>query len=304
MPGGKEKIQDEGQRLQEREHIQTQKAGLKEKGEQGAQGMQEQTEIMYDNPNYKGSGKLKGKVALIGGGATGIGRSVAIFFAREGADVAVIYHNDDKGAEETKKLVEKEGKKCLLLCGDMADSKFCHKAVQEVLQKCGKLDILVNHAGIAQQCHDLMELSESQFDHTMKNNVYSYFYLTKAALPHLKEGSCIINTTSAAAYKGDKCMVDYATSKGATKAWTYSLAQNLAQRKIRVNSVAPGIIATPMVHGSVGKEAMQKMVSRTLLGRVGQPAEVAPSYVFLASEDASYVTGQTLHPNGGIILNV
>lgn len=261
-------------------------------------------DICYDNSNYKGSEKLKDKVALIAGAAKGIGRSVAVFYAREGADVCVIYLDDDKEAELTKQLVEKEGRKCLLIHGDLCDLNFCKKAVEQCVQRFKKLDILVNHAGTApQQVERPEDVSAEQFDKMMRNNVYSMFYMTQAALPHLREGAAVINTSSITAFRGDKTMLDYAASKGATRALTYSLAQNLATRKIRVNEVAPGLICTPMVLHALKQDVFQKMSSKTLLQRPGQPCEVAPAYVFLASDDSSYITGQTIHINGGVIVD-
>jgi len=261
------------------------------------------TKICYDNPNYHGSGKLKDKVALIAGGAGGIGRSVAIFFAREGADIALVYLKDDEEASQTKKYVEAEGRKCHIMSGDLSDCNFVKRVVDETMHTFKKIDILVNHVGTATTTHRIEDLTEEQFDHTMKTNVYSFFFLTKCVVPHLKEGSCIINTSSTAAHCGDCRMLDYATSKGSVKAWTYSLAKSLAERNIRVNAVAPGLVVTPMTLEGVGNEGLNKMAQRTMMGRVGHPCECAPAYVFLASQDSSYVTGQTIHCNGGITMS-
>lgn len=299
MPGGKQEVKTE----QRGGEVSSLKAQAQAQGQTHAHFASE-CDICYDNPRYKGSEKLKDKVALIAGAAKGIGRSIAIFYAREGADVCVLYLGDDKEAEITKQLVEKEGRKCLLIHGDLCDINFCRKSVEQCLQHFKKLDILVNHAGTAPEPVDKPEnISAEQFDKIMHNNVYSMFYMTQAALPHLREGGSIINTSSITAFRGDKMMLDYAASKGATRALTYSMAQNLAERKIRVNEVAPGLICTPMVRHALKEEVFQKLSSKTLMQRPGQPCEVAPAYVFLASNDASYVTGQTIHVNGGVIVD-
>jgi len=257
-------------------------------------------EPFYDNPHYKGSDKLKDKVAIITGGDSGIGRSVAVFFAREGADVTIVYHTHDKDAEETKKSVEKEGRKCLAIKGDLKQKSFCESVVQKTIDQYGKLDILVNHAGTQYYAEDVRDISEEQLEKTFKTNVYSYFFMTQAALNHLKQGSCIINTNSINSYRGNDCLIDYTASKGAGTAFTYSMARNLASRGIRVNAVAPGPIWTPFIPGSFPADKVAEFGSNSLLGRAGQPEECAPAYVFLASEQcSSYLTGQTIHPNGG-----
>lgn len=249
--------------------------------------------------NYRGSGKLDGKTALITGGDSGIGRAVAVHFAREGADVAIVYYDEDRDAEDTQSMVEQEGKRCLLIRGDQRSQEFCEAAVNKVVSEFGQLDILVNNAAYQMEQKDLLELPEEQWDRTFKTNIYGYFYFVKAALPHLGKGSCIINTTSINSWQGNDKLVDYASTKGAITAFTYSLAQQLADKGIRVNGVAPGPIWTPFIPSSLSE--VEGFGKNTMLGRPGQPSEVAPAYVFLASEDASYITGQHIHPNGGRI---
>jgi len=259
-------------------------------------------EPQYLNPGYKGSGKLKDKVALITGGDSGIGRSVAILYAREGCKgVSIVYHKNDKDAEDTRKLIEKEGSKCLLIRGDVCSKSFCEESVQKTLKEFGnRLDILVNHAGMQVYAKSLMDIKEEDLDHTMKTNIYSYFFMSQAALPHLKRGASIINTTSVNAYKGNAGLMDYSATKGANRAFTYSLAQSLAEQGIRVNSVAPGPIWTPFIPSSFPPEKTKAFGQNTPMKRAGQPEECAPAYVFLASDCcSSYITGQTIHVNGG-----
>ncbi|WP_132055950.1 SDR family oxidoreductase [Pseudocnuella soli] len=247
--------------------------------------------------------KLEGKVALITGGDSGIGKAVAILFAQEGADVAISYLNEDEDAEDTRSKVESEGQKCLLLPGNIREEGFCRMLVQETIDTLGRLDILVNNAATQFPQKSLLDISAEQLKETFETNIFSMFYLTKAALPHLKEGAAIINTTSVTAYRGSKELLDYASTKGAIVAFTRSLAQSLADKKIRVNAVAPGPIWTPLIPGSFDAEKVASFGSDVPMARAGEPAEVATSYLFLASEDASYMTGQVLHPNGGEIVN-
>lgn len=247
--------------------------------------------------NYKGSDKLKGKAAVITGGDSGIGRAVAVHFAKEGADVAIMYYNEHSDAEETKKMVEAEGRKCILIPGDLKDRDYCKKAIEQAVKELGKLNILVNNAA-EQHPHDsLEELDLDIMEQTFRTNIFAMFYLTKAAIKHLKEGDCILNTTSVTAYYGKKVLLDYSATKGAITAFTRSLSELLAEKKIRVNGVAPGPIWTPLIPSTF--DDVTKFGADTPLGRAGQPSEVAPAYVFLASEDASYITGQIIHPNGG-----
>ncbi|NEM96411.1 SDR family oxidoreductase [Pontibacter burrus] len=253
----------------------------------------------YIRDNYKGSDKLKGKVALITGGDSGIGRAVAVHFAREGADVAIVYLNEDRDAEETKDLIEQEGRRCLLLSGDIGDEKFCQKAVAQTIKELGKLDILINNAAEQHEQTDLTDISKDQLQRTFQTNIFSMFYITKAALEHMKEGSAIVNSTSVTSYRGSDHLMDYASTKGAITAFTRSLSANLAEKKIRVNAVAPGPIWTPLIPASFDAKKVKEFGQNVPLKRPGQPSEVAPAYVFLASEDGSYVTGQVIHVNGG-----
>jgi NAD(P)-dependent dehydrogenase (short-subunit alcohol dehydrogenase family) len=252
---------------------------------------------------YRAAGKLQGKSALITGGDSGIGRAVAVTFAKEGADVAIVYLDEHGDANETKALVEKEGRQCLLIAGDVGDEGFCQKAVQQALDTFGKLDILVNNAAEQHVQQTITDISTEQLERTFRTNIFSMFHMVKAGLPHLKPGARIINTTSVTAYRGSSHLLDYSSTKGAIVAFTRSLSQQLADKGIRVNAVAPGPIWTPLIPASFPEEAIPKFGGKVPLGRAGQPDEVAPCYVFLASNDASYITGQVLHPNGGEMVN-
>ncbi|MHB9134661.1 MAG: SDR family oxidoreductase [Armatimonadota bacterium] len=254
-------------------------------------------------PLYKGSGKLQDKVALITGGDSGIGRSVAILFAREGADVAIVYLNEHEDAQQARQMVEKEGRRCILIAGDIGDEQFCAQAVDKTVAEYGKLDILVNNAAEQHPQQNLEEISREQLARTFRTNIFAMFYLTQAALKHLKEGSTIINTTSITAYRGSPDLLDYSSTKGAIVAFTRSLSLNLEKRKIRVNAVAPGPIWTPLIPATFPEEKVEKFGENVPMQRPGQPDEVAPCYVFLASDDSSYISGQTLHPNGGYVVN-
>jgi NAD(P)-dependent dehydrogenase (short-subunit alcohol dehydrogenase family) len=257
-----------------------------------------------ENPDYTGSGKLRNKVALITGGDSGIGRAVAILYAKEGADIGIVYYNEHKDAVDTRALVEKEGRKCLTMSGDVGDEAFCQDAVGQIIKQFDKLDILVNNAAVQYPQNDFQNISSEQLLRTFRTNIFSMFYLTRASLKYLKKGSCIINSTSVTAYRGSKHLVDYASTKGAIVAFTRSLALNLVDKGIRVNGVAPGPIWTPLIPASFPPEHVATFGSDTSMQRAGQPDEVAPSYLFLASErDSSYITGQVLHPNGGEIIN-
>ncbi|HYO13296.1 MAG TPA: SDR family oxidoreductase [Thermoanaerobaculia bacterium] len=256
-----------------------------------------------EDEGYRGSGKLEGKAAIITGGDSGIGRAVAIAFAKEGADVAIVYLNEHEDAEETRRRVEGHGRRCHLIAGDVGDEELCRRAVAEAVRELGRLDVLVNNAAEQHEQKNLEDISREQLERTFRTNIFAYFYMTKAALRHLGEGSAIINTTSVTAYRGSGHLIDYASTKGAIVAFTRSLAQNLAQRKIRVNGVAPGPIWTPLIPASFDEEKVQSFGADVPLGRPGQPEEVAPCYVFLSSDDSSYMTGQVLHPNGGEIIN-
>jgi NAD(P)-dependent dehydrogenase (short-subunit alcohol dehydrogenase family) len=256
-----------------------------------------------EDKSYKGSGKLEGKVALITGGDSGIGRAVALAFATEGADVAVLYLNEHEDAQETARRVEKKGRRCLTIAGDVGDEPFCRQAVEQTVRELGRLDIVVNNAAEQHPQDSLEKISAEQLERTFRTNIFSYFYISKAALPHLGEGSAIINSSSVTAYRGSHHLIDYAATKGAIVAFTRSLAQSLAEKGIRVNGVAPGPIWTPLIPASFPADHVATFGSDVPLGRAGQPEEVAPSYVFLAADDSSYMTGQFLHPNGGEIIN-
>ena len=254
---------------------------------------------------YRPAGKLVGRRALITGGDSGIGRAVAVMFAREGADVAIVCLNEAADATETKALVEASGRRCLVLYGDVGQRAFCDAVIQQVVRELGGLDILVNNAGEQHVCERLEDISDEQLERTFKTNILAQFYLTRAALPHLDKGAAIVNTTSVTAYQGNPLLVDYSSTKGAIVAFTRSLAKQLASRGIRVNGVAPGPIWTPLIpaQDSFSAEQVESFGKSTPLGRPGQPDEVAPCYVFLASADASYMSGQVLHPNGGTVVN-
>lgn len=249
--------------------------------------------------DYKGSEKLKGKVALITGGDSGIGRAVAVHFAREGADISIIYLRENKDAKETRKLVEKEGKKCLIIPGDVGNKNFCKNAVEKTIKEFGKINILVNNAAEQHEAKNLEELELNNMEKTFRTNIFSMFYLTKAALKYLQKDDSIINTTSVTAYRGSTHLLDYSSTKGAIVSFTRSLSQNLADKKIRVNGVAPGPIWTPLIPATFDEEKVKEFGKDTALGRAGQPSEVAPAYVYLASKDSSYVLGQIIHINGG-----
>jgi NAD(P)-dependent dehydrogenase (short-subunit alcohol dehydrogenase family) len=253
--------------------------------------------------NYRSSSKLENKVALISGGDSGIGRAVALAFAREGANVAISYLNEHADASETKKLVEETGKRCLIIAGDIGDETFCQQVVAETVKEFGQLDILVNNAAEQHVQTSLQNISALQLERTFRTNIFSYFYLSKAALSHLKYGSAIINTASVTAYEGNEQLIDYSATKGAIVSFTRSLSQSLIGQGIRVNGVAPGPIWTPLIPASFNDQHVAQFGQNTPMKRAGQPAEVAPCYVFLASADSSYMSGQILHVNGGTIVN-
>jgi len=254
-------------------------------------------------PQYRGSGKLQDKVALITGGDSGIGRAVAILFAREGAKVGILYLNEDTDADETKRMVEAEGQACLTFRGDAGDPEVCRNVVRQMLDAHGRLDLLVNNAAEQHPQQKLEDITPEQLERTFRTNIFAMFFLTQAALPHMKEGASIINTTSVTAYKGSPMLLDYSATKGAIVAFTRSLSMSLAERGIRVNAVAPGPIWTPLIPSTFPEDKVKEFGSDVPMGRPGQPEEVAPAYVFLASDDSSYMSGQVLHPNGGTVVN-
>ena len=255
--------------------------------------------------DYQGSGKLAGKVALITGGDSGIGRSVAVMFAREGANVAIVYLNEDQDARDTETMVREAGRHCLTIKADISREAACKRAVEKTVQQLGRLDVLVNNAAVQFPQESISDIDEDQLMLTFRTNIFSMFFLVKAALPHLEShpGSSIINTTSVTAYRGSAGLLDYAATKGAIVAFTRSLSENLAKKNIRVNAVAPGPIWTPLIPATFPPDKVASFGGQTPMGRAGEPYECGSCYVFLASDDASYITGQVLHPNGGEIIN-
>ncbi|UWQ18975.1 SDR family oxidoreductase [Jannaschia sp. M317] len=253
-------------------------------------------------PRHPGADKLKDKVALITGGDSGIGRAVSVLFAREGAKIAIAYLEEDRDAEETKRLVEAEGGECLLIPGDLGAKAHCEATVQKVIDTYGQLDVLINNGAQQWLDEDFAALDEDKIDRMMASNVKAYMFTTQAALPHLKEGAAIVNTSSVNAFAGMGSLITYSTTRGASLAFSRSLAGNLADKGIRVNSVAPGPIWTPFIPGTMPADKVEDFGTQTPMGRAGQPWEVATAFLFLASDDGNYFTGQTLHPNGGMVV--
>jgi NAD(P)-dependent dehydrogenase (short-subunit alcohol dehydrogenase family) len=260
-------------------------------------------EPIYDNPDYKGADRLKGKTAIITGGDSGIGRAVAVAYAKEGCNVVIVYNLADDDANTTKLAVESYQSKALLMKGDIGDSNFCNQVIEKTIQTFHQLDIVVNNAAEQHQQKRLEDITDEQLQRTFQTNIFAMFYLTRAALPHLKENSIIINTSSITAFKGNENLLDYSATKGAITAFTRSLSTNLAERKIRVNQVAPGPIWTPLIVSTLDKNTVGTFGKDTPLKRAGQPVEVAEAYVFLASDASTYITGQTIHINGGTVVN-
>jgi NAD(P)-dependent dehydrogenase (short-subunit alcohol dehydrogenase family) len=256
-----------------------------------------------EKPIYSGSNKLKDKVAVITGGDSGIGRAIAIAFAKEGAHPVIVYLNEEVDAQETKRQVEEENRRCLTIAGDIGDEEFCQHVIAHTFDQFQRIDILVNNAAIQYPQQDIRNITAEQLEKTFRTNIFSYFFMTKAVLPYLKEGSTIFNTTSVTAYQGSERLLDYSSTKGAIVAFTRSLALNLVEKGIRVNAVAPGPIWTPLIPSSFDAEKVTEFGRDVPMKRAGQPSEVAPCFVFLASDDSSYMTGQVLHPNGGQIVN-
>jgi NAD(P)-dependent dehydrogenase (short-subunit alcohol dehydrogenase family) len=255
-----------------------------------------------DKTDYTRTAKLAGKVALITGGDSGIGRAVAILYAREGADISIVYLSEHSDAEESKRLVEAEGRKCITIAGDIGDESFCRKAVEQTARELGRLDILVNNAAEQHPQDSIEKISSEQLERTFRTNIFGQFYLVKAALPHLKDGSTIINTTSVTAYRGSSDLLDYSSTKGAIVSFTRSLAQSLVKKGIRVNAVAPGPVWTPLIPSTFPPEKVAQFGADSEFGRPAQPSEIAPCFVFLASTDSRFMVGQVLHPNGGEIV--
>jgi NAD(P)-dependent dehydrogenase (short-subunit alcohol dehydrogenase family) len=254
-------------------------------------------------PTQRGSGKLQNKVAIITGGDSGIGRAIAIAFAKEGTDVVIAYLNEHKDATDTKRQVEEEGGRCELIAGDIGDPEHCAQIVRQTVKSFGRLDILVNNAAEQHPQKDIRKITPKQLERTFRTNIFSFFFLIQAALPHLKKGSAVVNTSSVTAYRGSPELLDYSATKGAIVSFTRSLAHALVKQGIRVNAVAPGPIWTPLIPSTFPGAKVETFGSDSPMGRAGQPSEVAPCFVFLASDDSSYITGQVLHPNGGEIVN-
>jgi NAD(P)-dependent dehydrogenase (short-subunit alcohol dehydrogenase family) len=254
-----------------------------------------------DNPYYRGSGKLYNKVAIITGGDSGIGRAVAVGFAKEGADVVIAYLYEHADAEETKQMVERYGRRCLAIAGDLRDERFSYQVVQQTIDTFGKIDVVVINQGVQYPQESILNISAEQLENTFRTNIYPHFFMTKAALPYLKPGSSIISTASVTAYKGAKLLVDYSSTKGAVVSFTRSLSLQLVDKGIRVNAVAPGPIWTPLIVSSYSADYVKTFGMETPMKRAGQPFELAPTYIYLASDDSGFVSGQVLHVNGGII---
>lgn len=257
---------------------------------------------IFDNPEYKGSNKLKDKVAIITGGDSGLGRACSIAYIKEGAKVVIVYLNEDKDANDTKNYIDSMNGECILIRGDITNHDFCKEVVRKTLNRFGRIDILINNAGVQYQQDELENISDEQFDWTMKVNIYGMFYLTKEALPYMKSGASIINLSSVTTFYGDPQLIDYVTTKGAIVGFTRALARNLALKNIRVNAIAPGFFWTPLQPACWVKEKIPSLGSDAAMARGAMPYELAPTFVFLGSDDSSYMTGQVMHINGGQVM--
>jgi len=260
-------------------------------------------EPIYDNPTHKGYGRLKDKVAIVTGGDSGIGRAISVAYAKEGAAIVIVYYDSNVDAEETKKIIEEYGSRCILMNGDLGESAFSREIIEKTMKEFHKIDIIVNNAAEQHPKETLEEITDEQLERTFRTNIFSMFYLVREALPHLKEGAAVINTNSVTSYAGNPQLIDYSSTKGAITSFTRSLALNLASRKIRVNQIAPGPIWTPLIPSTFSGDDVKNFGKNVPLDRPGQPVELAEAYVFLASDGSTYMTGQTLHINGGEIIN-
>lgn len=258
---------------------------------------------VFDDDRYKAACKLAGKNAIISGGDSGIGRAIAIAFAKEGADVVIVYLNEHVDATKTRDYIQKNGQKAILIAGDLGDERFAQEVARIAVEQLGSIDILINNAGEQHPQDSILDITSEQLEQTFRTNIFSFFYLTKACLPKMKKGSVIINTSSVTAYRGSDHLIDYSATKGAVVAFTRSLSKSLVEKDIRVNAVAPGPVWTPLIPSTFKPKEVATFGKKTPMKRMGQPEEIAPSYVFLASDDASYITGQVLHPNGGESVN-
>lgn len=257
----------------------------------------------FDNPQYKSAEKLTGKVAVITGGDSGIGRAIAVCYAKEGADIAIIHLNENDDAKLTEQAVCNYGRRCVVIPADLKQENEAVTAVKTILDKYGRIDILVNNAGVQYPQNSILDINKDQMQHTFESNIFSYFNMTKAALPHMSKGAAIINTTSVTAFEGSPTLIDYSATKGAIVSFTRSLSLSLVKQEIRVNAVAPGPVWTPLIVSSFSEESVKTFGSTVPMGRAAEPSELAPIYVFLASNDSTYITGQVFHVNGGTIIN-
>lgn len=260
-------------------------------------------EPIYDNPTHKGYGRLQDKVAIVTGGDSGIGRAISVAYAKEGADVVIVYHDSDDDAETTMRVIEKYGSRCILMKGDLGESEFSKRIIEKTMKDFQKIDVIVNNAAEQHPRDSLEKITDEQLERTFRTNIFSMFYLVREALPHLKDGAAVINTNSVTSYVGNPQLIDYSATKGAITSFTRSLSLNLASRKIRVNQVAPGPIWTPLIPSTFSGDDVKNFGKNVPLDRPGQPVELSEAYVFLASDGSTYMTGQTLHINGGEIVN-